>query len=214
MQEDREEMRGAVAAIMVRLYTRGLTTTSGGNVSLRLADGGMLITAAGTDKGTMSAADIVVMGPDGTNHTPHLRPSTEHGMHAAILRRHPRVGAIVHAHPPAATSFAVTGRPLDCRVMAEAYALIGEPVVAPYALTGTPELAESVAAALGPHTACVLMEHHGVLAVGRTLLEAFDRLEVLENTARILCYAGAEANPVPTLSADRLRALDALMGRA
>ena len=212
MSDALQTARAAVARIMVRLYERGLTTTSGGNVSLRVGESSVVITAAATDKGSMGAEDVVVLGLDGANHTPALRPSSEAGMHLEIFRLHPRVQAVVHAHPPAACAFTVVERPLNCRVLAEAYALVGEPAWAPYALTGTPALARSVAGAIGPRTACVLMENHGVLAVGATLLEAFDRLEVLENVARINLYAAA-LGPVRELTASQRHELDLLMGR-
>jgi len=210
-----EELQAAcdeLAGFMRRLYERGLTTTSGGNLSRRLADGRVLITASGTDKGRMTGAEVAVLDAGGGNQTPSRKPSIETSMHLEILRVHARVGAVVHAHPPSATAFAVAGRVPNCRLMAEAYALIGEPAVAPYALMGTPDLAQSVAGSIGPHTACVLMENHGVLAVGRTVLEAFDFLEVLENVARIHLAALTLGTP-RELTADRCRALDAFMGR-
>ncbi|MCE9614231.1 MAG: class II aldolase/adducin family protein [Lentisphaerae bacterium] len=212
MDMDTEAGRAEVAAFMTRLYQQKLTTTSGGNISLRLVDGTVVITAAATDKGRMTAADVAVMGPGGENRTPALKPSSETAMHLEILRRHPRVQAIVHAHPPAASAFCVADRRLNSHLIAEAYALVGEPVFAPYALTGTAGLADSVAGSIGPQTACVLMENHGVLAVGRSLLEAFDRLEVLDNLARIQIYASVLGD-ARELSQERLRELDDLMGR-
>lgn len=213
MDMDIEAGRVEVAAFMTRLYARGLTTTSGGNISLRAAEGAVLITAGATDKGRMTAGDVAVIGLDGANRTPDLKPSSESAMHLEILRQHPRVQAIVHAHPPAASAFCVADRPLNTHLIAEAYALVGEPVFAPYALTGTEELARNVAGCIGPQTACVLMENHGVLAVGVTLLEAFDRLEVLDNLARIQIYASVLGDP-REISRERLRELDQLMGRS
>ncbi len=207
-----EQGRVAVAGIMTRLYARGLTTTSGGNVSLRCGEDRVLITAAAADKGTLTAAQVAVIGLDGKNHTPKLKPSSETAMHLEILRRHPRVQAVVHAHPAAASTFCVVEQKLDCRLVAEAYALVGEPAFAPYALTGTDDLAREVAGCIGPQTACVLMENHGVLAVGASLLEAFDRLEVLENVARITIFAAVMGGG-RAMTAERCRALDALMGR-
>ena len=183
------EQKQAVADFMNRLYARGLTTTSGGNISLRISGDRILLTPSATDKGNMQADQIAEVGMDGINHSPNLRPSGETLMHLEIYRRRPEVTAIAHAHPPMASVFAVSDRKLNVRLIAESYAVLGEPVIAPYALTGTGELARHVAEALGDRACCVLMKNHGVLTVGRSLIEAFDRMEVLENAARINLYA-------------------------
>jgi L-fuculose-phosphate aldolase len=202
----------AVADFMNRLYRQGLTTTSGGNISLRIPGGLVLLTPSATDKGRMEAEQVAVIGMDGTNHTPGLKPSIETSMHLAIYKKFAHVQAIVHAHPPVASTFAAARKPVNTRLIAEAYAIIGESAMAPYALMGSPELAESVTGSLGKNTACILMENHGVLCTGDSLLQAFDRIEVLENTARI--HLGIEQlGGGVELNEPQLREIDALMGR-
>lgn len=207
-----EEQKQAVADCMNRLYARGLTTTSGGNISLRVSDELILLTPSATDKGNMTADQIAEIGLDGTNRTPELKPSGETMMHLEIYRRRPDVLAIVHAHPPMASVFAVSDRPLNVRLIAESYAILGEPAMASYALTGTDELAQEVAGCLDGDTACVLMKNHGVLTIGRSLLEAFDRMEVLENAARINLFAHLIGG-THELNAEQCAALDAWAGR-
>ena len=206
------EQKQAVAECMNRLYRQGLTTSSGGNVSLRVSDGLILLTPSATDKGVMQADQIAEIGMDGRNHTAHLKPSGETTMHLEIYRRRPDVQAIVHAHPPMASVFAVSDKPLNVRLIAESYAVIGRPAIAGYALTGTQELANLVADALSDDASCVLMRHHGVLTVGRTLLEAFDRIEVLENTARIN-VAAQQIGGTQELSQAQCDELDTWAGR-
>ena len=205
------EGKSVVAEIMNRLYARGLTTVSGGNVSARAGDA-ILITPSATDKGRMRPEEIAEIALDGVNRTPHLKPSIETSMHLSVYRKNPNVEAIVHAHPPFATAFAAAGRLPNVRLTAEGYAILGEPALAPYALMGSPELAEIVADTLSGGRVCALMESHGAICVGATLLEAFDRIEVLENAARIELYVerlgGAEG-----LSPARCEAIDRLMGR-
>lgn len=206
------KQKQAVADCMNRLYARGLTTTSGGNISLRISDELILLTPSATDKGNMTGDQIAEIGMNGTNHTPHLKPSGETSMHLEIYKRRPEVQAIVHAHPPMASVFAVSNRKLNVRLIAESYAILGEPALAPYALTGTNELAEHVTSSLGEKAVCVLMKNHGVLTVGHTLIEAFDRMEVLENAAKINIYAhqlGGEQE----LNNGQCAALDAWVGR-
>ena len=202
----------AVADCMNRLYRQGLTTTSGGNISLRIPGGLVLLTPSATDKGNMDAEQVAVIGIDGTNHTPALKPSIETSMHLEIYKRHSHVKAIVHAHPPMASAFVAACKPINTRFIAEAYAIVGEPVIAPYALMGSHELAASVTGSFKKHTACILMENHGVLCVGDTLLQAFDRIEVLENTARINLHVAQLGGGVE-LDEAQLREIDDMMGR-
>ena len=206
------EQKQAVADCMNRLYRQGLTTTSGGNISLRVAGDLLLLTPSATDKAHMRADQVAEIGLDGTNHTPHLTPSIETAMHLEIYRRHRHVQAIVHAHPPMAGTFVAARQTINVKLIAESYAVLGEPVVAPYALSGSPALAAAVAGSLAKHTCCVLMENHGVLCTGDTLLQAFDRVEVLENAARIHLQVAALGGGVE-LDAEQLRDLDAMMGR-
>jgi len=206
------EQKQAVADCMNRLYRQGLTTTSGGNISLRISDGLVLLTPSATDKGNMTAEQIAVIGLDGANHTPQLKPSIETSMHLKIYKRHPHVQAIVHAHPPMASTFVAARKPINVRLIAEAYAIVGEPEYAPYALMGTDELADSVAGSFKKHTACILMENHGVLCTGDTLLQAFDRIEVLENIAKINLNIAQLGGGVE-LGDDQLREIATMMGR-
>lgn len=185
------EQKQIVADFMTRLYERGLTTTFGGNISLRIPGDRILLTPSATDKGNMTADQIAVLGLDGSNFTPDLKPSGETSIHLSIFQHRPEVEAIVHAHPPTASLFTALEEKINTRILAEAYTFIGEPAVAPYALTGTPELAESVTAALGTKHQAVLMQNHGVLTVGRSLAEAFERMEVLENAAKMTIHARA-----------------------
>ncbi len=185
--------REAVAQCMARLYRMGLTTTSGGNISLRLNSDLFCITPSSLDKACLTADLIAVVRMDGTNLTPHLKLSIESEMHRLILQGRPDVQAVVHAHPCTATAFTTIRRDdgslaLDTRLIAESWYVLGDPVMVPYQRMGTPALAEAVAASAANHDV-LLMENHGVLAVGKTLVQAFDRIEVLENAAKMTVIA-------------------------
>lgn len=187
-----------VAYFMRRLYDKNLTTTSGGNVSLRLGDR-VLITPSQLDKGRIKAEEIGVIAIEGENLTPHLKISMESKMHLAIYHNRKDVKAIVHAHPVFATSFAIAGKEIKTNLAGEAWAVLGKTVLAPYALMGSQNLADNVGAAALKGN-CILMENHGVLCVGENLLQAFDRLEVLEAAARMnlitqFLGAGKELSP-------------------
>ncbi|HCE43711.1 MAG TPA: aldolase [Lentisphaeria bacterium] len=179
--------REEIACFMRRLYEQGLTTTSGGNLSVRFARNKILITPSGSDKGRMKGSEIGVMDMEG-NPISKFKPSIEGSMHMMIYRARPDIDAIVHAHPVVASAFAATDAKINCSLIAESYAVLGEPAYAPYLLMGTRKLAEAVAES-AKSANCVVMKNHGILTVGKTLLEAFDRLEVLETSAKMTLIA-------------------------
>jgi L-fuculose-phosphate aldolase len=213
-------IRKDVARFMRRLYNRGLTTTSGGNISVRL-EKGIFITPSALDKGLIRGKQVGMLTYDRKNLTPQLKPSIESSMHLAIYKKRPDVNAIVHAHPPVATSYTAMRKAIDCTLIAEARAVLGTPVVAPYGLMGTEELAAIVAtAAVGadprvgpdspPNPNVILLENHGIVCLGKDLLTAFDRLEVLEAAAKMTLITAllGEAKP---LNREQLKEIDGLM---
>ena len=197
-----------VAYFMQRLYEQKLTTCSGGNISFKIDDENILITPSQLDKARLTASQIGIMSLDGKNHTPELKPTMESGMHLSIYKKRPDVKAIVHAHPTYATSFSVTDKKVNCKLTGEARFVIGEPAYTKYALMGSEELAGIVSEAT-LNANVVVMKNHGALAVGETLLQAFDRLEVFEASAKITLISGllGEHN---NLSPEELKAIDDL----
>lgn len=183
-----KEHKKEVAYFMRRLYSKNLTTTSGGNISYRLDDDSLLVTPSATDKGRMKSDQVILMTMKGTIRASTLKPSIETGMHIAIYKKRPDIKAIVHAHPPVASAFTAIHRNINCTLTSEARAIVGEPRLAPYALMGTPMLAEIVAEH-AVDTRVILLENHGIICLGNTLLEAFDRMEVLEAAAKMTLIA-------------------------
>jgi len=179
-----KKQRKEVAYFMRRLYRQGLTTTSGGNISLKVTEDTILITPSATDKGKMKWKEIGIMSILGENLTPDLKPSIESELHLGIYRKNSEVSAIVHAHPVFASSFTAMKCTINTSLTAEARAICGEPRFVPYALMGSAELAE-VAAENAAEADVLLLENHGILTTAKTLLSAFDKLEVLENAAKM-----------------------------
>jgi L-fuculose-phosphate aldolase len=192
--------RKDVARFMRRLYKQGLTSTSGGNISLRLPDNIIAITPSATDKGRMKWKEVGLINIMGENLTPDLKPSIESGMHLAIYKRKPDVKAIVHAHPVCASAFTAMKCSIETNLTAEACAILGTPVVVPYALMGTAELA-NIAADHIEKSDILLLENHGVLAAGANLLQAFDKTEVLENAARMTLIVNLNKKKSPLTKA-------------
>jgi len=182
--EKYKDERKEVASFMRRLYKQGLTTTSGGNISLRVTDDIIVITPSATDKGRMKWKEVGIVTIFGENLTPDLKPSIEIGMHLSIYKKRKDVTAIVHAHPVCASAFTSMKCSINTNLTAEACAILENPILVPYALMGSGELA-SLAAENILDSDILLLENHGILTTGSSLLQAFDRIEVLENAAKM-----------------------------
>ena len=191
---------------MRRLYKHGLTTTSGGNISLRLTNDIIVITPSATDKGRMRWKEVGLMNIFGENLTPELKPSIESEMHLSIYKRKKDIKAIVHAHPVCASAFTAMKSKINTSLTAEARAILGNPVIVPYALMGTPELA-TVVADHAAHSDILLLENHGILTTGSSLLQAFDKIEVLESAAKMTLIAEMTRNKSP-LTKERVKQID------
>ncbi len=175
--------REQLVAIMHRIYRAGMTTLSGGNLSILDDNGDIWITPAGIDKGKLTPNDIIRVRPGGAAEGPH-RPSTELPFHRAIYRLRPDVRAIVHAHPPALVAFSIVRQVPDTRIVPQANRFCGPVGYAPYDLPGSEALGERIAGAFATGSNVIILENHGMAAAGTTLLEAFQRLETLEFCAR------------------------------
>jgi L-fuculose-phosphate aldolase len=200
--------RKEVARFMKRLYRQGLTSTSGGNISIKINEEIILITPSATDKGRMRWNEVGIMSIDGENLTPELKPSIESEMHLSVYRKKEEVKAIVHAHPVYSSAFTALKCEIDTSLTAEAAAILGRPLMVPYALMGTKDLA-SVVSEYILKSEILLLENHGILTSGKTLLQAFDRIEVLENAARMTFIAEIMKKKSP-LTKSRLMEIEKL----
>lgn len=200
--------RKEVARFMRRLYRQGLTSTSGGNISLKVSDEIIVITPSATDKGRMKWKDVGIMSTLGENLTPDLKPSIEFALHLSIYKKNSEVTAVVHAHPVFASSFTAMDCKIDTSLTAEARAICGEPRLVPYALMGSEELAEKVSQS-ATESDVLLLENHGILTTGANLLQAFDKLEVLENAAKMTLIVSLNGRK-KVLSNPRIRELERL----
>jgi len=193
------------------LYDRGYVAGHDGNVSLRLPDGNLLLTPSGVSKGRLEPEMLVVCDLEGNVLAGDRHPSSETPMHLEVYRQRPDVGAVVHAHPVMATAFAVCGKALEEPFLIETISGLGAVPVAPYALPSTHEVPERIRPFVKDHSA-LLLANHGALAWGRDLWEAFDRMEVLEHTAKIYAQVHQMGGGVE-LSPEQVEALLALSGR-
>lgn len=170
--------------MMERIYDYGMTTTSGGNLSIKDENGDVWITPAGVDKGALTRNDIVCVKKDGTV-VGHHRPSSEYPFHRLIYRTRPDLKAVVHAHPPALVSFSIVRKIPNTKLLPNEELIVGEVGMAEYALPGSEKLGENIAAVFAKGLNSVMLENHGVVVGGNNLFEAFRAFETLEYCARL-----------------------------
>jgi len=208
MTSDQALLRQGIVRVGRLLYERGLIVAGDGNISARLSDELILTTPSGACKGMLDPADLVVVDLEGRVRGEGGKPSTELQMHLAVYQNRPDVQAVVHAHPPTAVACTLAGVRLDQCVLPEAIITLGAVPTAPFAMTGTHEMCDSIAPFLPFHNA-IMLTHHGALTMGGTLMQAFHRMEQVEHSAKILMAAHqlGGARPLP---AERLAQLDAL----
>jgi L-fuculose-phosphate aldolase len=205
-----QPLRDELVRVCRELQRRGLIAATDGNVSCRLPSGEFLITPSGVSKGDLQAADVLRIDADGRTLGGSGNASSEVRVHLTVYARRPDVHAVVHAHPPMLTAFTLAGVAFRADVLPEVWAAIGPVPTVPYATPSTAELARAIEPFIAGHEA-LLLERHGSLTLGRSLREAYQRLDKLEHACRVLFYAQLLRGDAPTpLSTAQLEMLAAL----
>ena len=198
-----------------QLAAGGLIAGRDGNLSVRLGPNRVLVTPSGLIKSLVTAADMVEVDLAGRpRRRGRRKPTSELDLHLRILRHRPDVQAVVHAHPPIATGFAVAGEAIPDNLLPELIFVVGRVPIVPYGTPGTPELGDRIVPYLEGHDA-LLLANHGAVTMGSTLDEAWIRMESLEHSARIIVAARMVGQPQPldVQSVERLEALRAQVQR-
>jgi L-fuculose-phosphate aldolase len=188
MRDAFQHPRDQILQLMERIYRYRMTTTSGGNLSIREPNGDIWITPARVDKGGLRREDVVLVRADGAAEG-DWPPSSELPLHREIYRRRPDVSGIVHAHPVALVAFSVAGAVPNTRLFHQAWEVCGEGGFAPYELPGSEAFGRTVAAAFERGFNCVILENHGVATAGGDLQEAFRRFETFEFAGKTIIKA-------------------------
>jgi L-fuculose-phosphate aldolase len=185
-----------LAVIIGRIYRSGMTTTSGGNLSIRDDNGDIWITPSAVDKGNLRPDDIMCVKADGTIVGKH-KPSSEFPFHKAIYDMRPEMTAVIHAHPPGLVAFSIVHQVPDTNIIPQAKRICGKVGFAPYDVPGSLALGEKIAEEFRKHPdyKAVIMENHGVVLCGRDLLDAYERFETLEFCARTIINAKMLGEP-------------------
>jgi L-fuculose-phosphate aldolase len=181
-------LRADIVEIGRRMYARGYTASNDGNISVRLGTDRLLMTPKSVCKGFMTPDMMCITDLDGKKIQGDRDPSSEMLMHLEVYRQRADVQAVVHAHPPTATGFAVAGIPLDRAVLAEVVTTLGSVPIAAYATPSTTELPEAVRQFIKAHDG-MLLANHGALTVGGDLYAAYYKMETIEHFAKISLVA-------------------------
>ena len=199
------EHRQSIVQVGRLVFDKGWVAANDGNISVRLDDRRILATPTGVSKGMMAPEDLIVCDLEGNKTEGRLERTSEITMHTTIYRLRPDVQAVVHAHPPVSTGFAVAGRPLNMAMLPEVVVGLGCVPLAEYALPGTPALSESLLPFIPKYDA-LLMSNHGVVCYGDTLMKAYFRMETVEHFARIALVAELLGGPklLPRVEVDKL----------
>ena len=201
---DEREARKLIVEIGKLMYDKGYVTSSDGNISYRLGENLILATPTQVSKGRMTEDIMALTDLDGKPLN-DKRVSSEIQMHLLIYRMRPDVNAVCHAHAPHGTAFAAAGIAIDAPILSEVILTLGCVPLTAYGTPSTPELTDALKPYVEHHNA-LLMENHGVVAYGKDLWQAFDRLETLEHTAKIAILARSlgGANDLPKDAIEKL----------
>jgi L-fuculose-phosphate aldolase len=180
--------RKAIVEAGRRLYAKGMVASNDGNISVRLSEDELLITPTGVCKGDMEEGQLLKVSMDGTVISGSMKPTSEMKMHLVVYAIREDARAVVHAHPPHATAFAVAGLPLDKITLPEVVFSLGSVSLAEYGTPSTAEIPEAVKRHIA-HSDALLLANHGALTVGGDAMDAYFKMETLEHFAKISILA-------------------------
>ncbi|MBR6518570.1 MAG: class II aldolase/adducin family protein [Oscillospiraceae bacterium] len=180
------EIREQLCDVCHKMWQLGWVAANDGNVSVKLPDGNFMATPTGISKSFITPEKLVIINAEGEviSGQPGYKPSSEIKMHLRCYKEREDVGAVVHAHPPTATGYAVAGKSLDEYSMIETVIAIGSIPLTPYGTPSTNEVPDAIAPYLPEHDV-FLLQNHGALTVGADLITAYYRMETLELFAKI-----------------------------
>jgi len=189
------------------MYIKNFVAANDGNISCKVAEDIIWTTPTGVSKGFMTEDMLVKMRTDGTVMSQgSMRPSSEVKMHLRVYSENPDVMGVTHAHPPISTSYAIAGIGLDKAIYPEALVNLGTVPCVHYETPGSQGIPDSIAPYCKDYNA-LLLANHGALTWGKTLMEAFYRLEALEHYAMVLMYTGNVIGKANVLSCDQVQEL-------
>lgn len=183
-----------VLAVAKRLDEKNLVNAFEGNISA-IQDGMVYITPTGKNKAFLTEEMIAVIDKDGQQIGGSCKPTSELPMHLQTYQIRKNIGGVVHCHPTFLTAHAICNQPVETKGYPEMMANFKIFEVAPYGRPGTEKILDG-AIPIFEHSDVVLLGNHGVLAVGKTVEDAMNKVEAAEAITKALYYANALAKPL------------------
>ena len=200
------EARRDIVKCAKQAFDSGLVAATDGNISVRMSTDRVMITPGGTSFRNLNPGQMAYVDIEGHLLDYANRPSSELPMHLEIYRQRPEIGAIIHAHPPFTTAFTVAGITLETPVLPEVFVMCGRIPTANYATPSTTESADVIRELIKEHDV-ILLDHHGAVACGLDLDEAYYKMEKLEHAARTI-FAANSLGQITPLTEDKLKKLE------
>lgn len=203
------QLRQEMVLVGKLLHQKGFVAATDGNISVRWGEDRVMVTPSGMSKGFMSPDEMIVTDLEGRVLSGEGRgaakPSSEFPLHLQAYRQRPDIRAVVHAHPPVAIACSIAGLTLEMCVIPEVVVALGSIPTTPYATPGTPEGAEVIRDLIRTRDA-LLLDHHGVVAVGASAMDAYLKLEKVEHAAQIILTARqwGRVTPLTPAQVDKL----------
>jgi L-fuculose-phosphate aldolase len=204
-----QQVKQEIVCICRMLHRKNYLAATDGNVSVRLDDR-VLTTPSGVHKGLMEADQVITVNLQGRVLEGQGQPTSEMRMHLLAYELRPEVKAVVHAHLPYATACTLAGIDLLEPILPEVVITLGGVPTAPYATPGTEEVPDAIRDFIGEYDA-ILLSRHGAMTMGRDVRDAYNKMEKLEHTARVVLAARLQGQvaPLPPAEVDKLRRLSA-----
>jgi L-fuculose-phosphate aldolase len=194
MAKTEQQHRQDILDVGRLIYQKGWVAANDGNISVRVDESRILCTCTGVSKGMMTSDDLIVCDVEGNKVAGARERTSEIAMHLTIYQMRPDVSAVVHAHPPVATGFAVAGRALDLALLPEVIVGLGCVPLAQYGLPGTPALSQGMLPYI-PNYDAILLANHGSVCYGEDVYKAFFKMEMVEHVARVTLVAELLGGP-------------------
>jgi len=213
---DEWKTREEICQVGRLLYAKNFVAANDGNISVRVAQGRYLCSPTLVSKGFMKPQDIALVDDQGRQITGPKPRTSEILLHLEIYHALPEINAVVHAHPPHATAFAITGQQVPSAILPEVEIFIGQVPLAEYDTPGGKDFARTILPHLKNKANTILLANHGAVACDEDLERAYFHLETLDHYCRILLLARGlgPVRPLPPEKVDELLDLKTRLGIA
>lgn len=186
--KEAQELKEQICDIGRRIWMREYCDGNGGNISARLGPDRFIVTPTGVSKGFMKPEMLCMVDAAGNQLAGSWKRSSEFTTHAAIYRSTPQAMSVCHAHPCYAGAFAIKGLTPPPRLIPELEVFVGAVAYTPYKTPGGPDIAREIEP-LAPKHQSILMGNHGVICWGKSVEDAYFKMEITDAYCRTVIHA-------------------------